>query len=105
VSETSDTTRSVRPDDVPRQADELYSAELDGETVIFSEITGELTLLDEVGTVIWSLLDGVSSVEQISLELSEAFGAPAERVRQDVAAMLSNLVGMQLVALASEADS
>jgi hypothetical protein len=96
---TISTAERPRPTDLPQHAKDLYFAELDGETVIFSETTGELTLLDPVGTVTWHLLDGLTSVEQLSLELAEAFGAPHEQVRADVSAMLCKLEGMRLVVL------
>lgn len=69
----------------------VLGTELDGETVVFQPERESLTLLDPVGTVIWTLLDGTVSVRTLCAELAEAYGAPLGQVQHDVLELVARL--------------
>lgn len=67
---------------VPKQG--YASVELDGETVIAESEGGRVHCVDAIGTIVWSCFDGVASIDELSHELSDAFGVDSEIVRNDV---------------------
>jgi len=71
--------------------DTLSSVELDGETVIYDDSNGSIHLLDPIATVVWSVLDGTSTLEEIAADLTEAFNADPDQVRNDVVTLARNL--------------
>jgi len=83
--DTIDLTSTVAPTDT------LSTVELDGETVIYDDSNGSIHLLDPIATVVWSVLDGTSSLEEIAADLAEAFGADPAQVRSDIVTLVRNL--------------
>jgi hypothetical protein len=82
----------------PRRADHAAFVEVDGETVVYDEVTGQLHLLDQIATVVWACFDGTASIATLADELSQAFGADREVVERDVRALAERLAGEDLVA-------
>ncbi|GEM_PF-2337755 len=70
---------------------EVASVELDGEGVLYDEEHGLTHLLNPTATVVWSCLDGQSSVDELGVELAGAFGADVVTVRGDVLALVREL--------------
>ena len=58
---------------------------------------GKYYSLNGVGAEIWSQIEAGRSVAEIETHLNVAFGAPAEAVRDAVAAFLDDLQGKQLI--------
>lgn len=73
------------------RADRLTSVELDGETVIHDDSNGSVHVLDPIATVVWAVLDGTSTLEEIAVDLAEAFAAPVAQVNEDVLALARRL--------------
>ncbi|HYT81490.1 MAG TPA: PqqD family peptide modification chaperone [Actinomycetota bacterium] len=69
---------------VPRPKDEVVGLEMDGEAVLVVEGSWSTHWLNQISTVVWNSLDGVSSVRELSAELARAFGADPEVVLSDV---------------------
>lgn len=84
-------------DSVLRQAPAVVHVELDGETVLFEPQHESLTVLDPVGTVVWTLLDGTAPLRTLCDELAEAYQAPVALVQQDVLLLVSRLVAHDVV--------
>ena len=82
---------------VLQQAPDIVSVELDGETVLFEPQHESLTVLDPVGTVIWTLLDGTVPLRTLCAELADAYRAPTEQVQQDVLVLVERLAATDLV--------
>lgn len=72
----------------PKIRDDLASAELDGEAVIYDERSGELHHLNPTATIIFSLCDGATTVREMSGEIAGAFGVPADEVERQVRTLL-----------------
>jgi thiol-disulfide isomerase/thioredoxin len=78
-------------DFVARPRDTIFATEFDGETLLVDRETGFLSLLDPIGSIVWNCLDGQGTLADLAEELSEAFGAPAEVVSQDVLEMVRSV--------------
>jgi hypothetical protein len=72
----------------PKVREDLTVVELDGEAVIFDEETTDLHHLNPTATIVFGLCDGTSTIPQMSLEISEAFGVPADEVETQVRTLL-----------------
>lgn len=73
-----------RREDAPRRDEGTVTEELDGEAVVYSDRTGNIHVMNPIATLIWQQLDGQVTLEQLSVDLSEVFGAPLDVVRTDV---------------------
>lgn len=82
---------------VPAVKPTVLSVELDGERVLYDTATGRLHQLDAVGSIVWSCFDGASDLDDLSTDLSEAFGVDRARVRSDVEALVRQLAAEGLV--------
>lgn len=80
-----------------RRSEHAVAVELDGETVVYQSVHQSLTVLDHVGTVVWTLLDGAVPVGTVCSELADAYRAPVDQVRQDVLALVRELAGGELL--------
>lgn len=69
---------------VPRALSEVAWIEIDGEAVLLVEGTTRLHWLNPTGTVVWNYLDGSVALDELSDELSSAFGVERDVIFQDV---------------------
>lgn len=68
----------------PKAREGLSVVELDGEAIIFDTESGGLHHLNPTATLVFTLCDGMSTMREISDELSEAFGLPNEEIEPQV---------------------
>jgi PqqD family protein of HPr-rel-A system len=80
----------------PRAATDATAVVLDGEAVIHR--SGEVHTLDPVATLVWRCCDGSASVAEIAADLASGFDADAATVERDVAATISELDRLGLLA-------
>lgn len=97
------TDRALQPKEItssaaPRPRSTIAHVELDGEGVLYDEVTNQIHLLDPIATLIWSGLDGRTTLEALSAELSEAFDADPDRVRFDVMEAVRGFAEQELLA-------
>ena len=64
----------------PMVREGLTVVELDGEAVIYDEETSDLHHLNPTATIVFGLCDGSATIADISTDISEAFGVPADEV-------------------------
>lgn len=83
----------IGPGFVARPRPTVASVELDGEAVLYEEASGQMHTLDRIATVVWSCMDGASTLGDIAGELAAAFGAQPEVVEGDVVALARRLGG------------
>ncbi|MGH2747961.1 MAG: PqqD family peptide modification chaperone [Actinomycetota bacterium] len=69
---------------VPRARSDVKWVEIEGEAVLLVEETTRLHWLNPTGTVVWKCLDGAIALDELSDELSAAFGAEREVIHKDV---------------------
>ena len=75
----------------PRPAEGLVTYEVDDELLILDPRVDRLHQLDRLGTIIWSVLDGEATVDELVDDLADAFGAEPDLVRHDLGELLSGL--------------
>lgn len=75
----------------------VATVEIDGESVLFDGASGSLHLLDPVGAIVWSCLDGSATLDELTTDLSDAFGAEPAQVRADVVELARDLFGRGLL--------
>ena len=74
----------------PKVRDDLAVVELDGEAVVFDERTCDLHYLNPTATVVFGLCDGTGTVDELAADIAAAYGADADQVRRDVAAVVED---------------
>lgn len=78
-------------DSAPTVRSDLVTALIDDELVIFDPVGSTVHQLDRLGSVIWQLLDGSSTVAALVAELADGFDVAPSQVRADLAALLQKL--------------
>jgi Coenzyme PQQ synthesis protein D (PqqD) len=91
---TSDVSASLVPHVLPSVA----WAEVDGETVAYDEVRKRVHVLSPTATLVWSGIDGRTSLEQIARDLSRSFGEALPVVRSDVVELARDLIERGLIA-------
>lgn len=71
---------------------------LDGEAVIVSPTSGEIRVLNHVGSEIWQLLANGSTIEEIKQALVAQYALSPEQAARDVSAFLDDLHNRGLLA-------
>ena len=84
-------------DMVPRQATRIVAQQAAGQWVLLDVSTGRYYSLDQVGGRIWQLCDGTRSVRQIAEAVCDEYDAAGQSVNDDVAGLVSELVGESLL--------
>ena len=72
---------------------------VDGSAVIVLADTGEVNVLNAVGTRVWELCDGSRSARQIAEQIEAEFEVSPEEARRDVEEFLESLAQAQAVTL------
>jgi hypothetical protein len=72
---------------------------VDGEAVIILADSGQVNVLNPVGTRIWELADGARSVRQIAEAIVAEFDVTPEAASQDVTEFLQELVDAGMLTL------
>lgn len=78
-------------DPVPVRREGFIIEELDGETLLFNEITKRTLYLNESATAIWKLCDDKRTPAEIAEILKEAYPEASEDFEADVRATLGQL--------------
>jgi hypothetical protein len=81
----------------PLIADEIIWRKLDKNAVIVSPHSGEVRVLNEVGTVIWILLTQKRAVADIASHLADHYQVTLRQAQQDVILFLQELQERGLV--------
>ena len=82
---------------VPVRADSVSMLEIEGEAILVDEATRQLHVLNSSGTLLWSLLDGSSSIGEICADISDVVGVPLETIISDAISIIQRLDDMSLV--------
>ena len=82
---------------IPKKKPELIWRSLDDGTVIIDPDEGDVKVLNQVGAKAWELVDGVSSVDQIALEITREFDVSFIDAQQDLQEYLSEMTDQGLI--------
>ena len=69
-----------RVNERPQVRADLTVVELDGEAVIYDEHNGDLHRLNPTAALVFSLLDGSSTIDDLACDVSQAFSMPAAEI-------------------------
>ncbi len=72
---------------------------MDGQAVIVLPDSGRVTVLNEVGTRVWELIDGAHTVRQIAETLTREFDVSLATALQDTRDLIQRLVERRAVEL------
>ena len=86
-----------RIEEHPQARADLTVVELDGEAVIYDEINGDLHRLNPTATLVFSLLDGSASVEDLALDIAKAYGMPVEEITAQVRELANQFASSHLL--------
>lgn len=96
----------VNTDSVCYRSEDVVAREIQGEMIIIPLAAGigdmedEFYSLNETGRAIWSRLDGVKTLHEISTELVEDYDAPLEDIERDVTGLVTELVRRGILVVA-----
>ena len=88
----------MTPVSPPARADEAVTLDFQSETLVYHLRTGEVHRLDPIGAMVWRLLDGHTTVDEIVPDLAAAFGTDEAVVRRDVEGLVAKLIQAFLLA-------
>lgn len=69
---------------VPSARPDVAWVEIDGQIVAYDPVHTTSYVLNTTAGLVWKLLDGTTTIEVLSTDLADAFGADPEQVRSDV---------------------
>ena len=62
----------------------VFAQEIDDETIILDSVTQEYFSINEIGKVIWSLLEEKKNLEEIKAEMLDMYEVPQEQIEKDL---------------------
>ena len=69
----------------------VFAQEIDDETIILDSVTQEYFSINEIGKVIWSLIEEKKNLEEIKAEMLDMYEVPQEQLEKDVLNFLQAL--------------
>ena len=81
----------------PKRRPDLNIRVVDGETVVFDRRAERIHQLNQTAGYIWERCNGRSSMAEISVQLAESFAVDARTARKDVASVVSQLEGLNML--------
>jgi len=75
---------------------------IDGEAVIVLPESGQVNVLNEVGSRIWELIDGTRNVGEITEIIVAEYDVAAEQAERDISDFIQELVDNKMLVLADE---
>lgn len=85
-------------ENTPRQIPDVIWRVLDGNAVLVSPKGGQVTTLNNVGTTVWSLIDGQNNGLDIAEKLVQQYDVAIAQARHDVKFFLDKLNERGLIA-------
>jgi hypothetical protein len=82
---------------------ELVAANLDGEVVILGFQSGSYFGLDQVGTLVWELIQEPRKVVELRDRILEEYEVEPAQCEQDLLLLLENMLEKQLIVVQVEA--
>ncbi|MEP7054584.1 MAG: PqqD family protein [Actinomycetota bacterium] len=75
----------------------VMSVELEGDTVLLDTLSGQYFRLNTTATLVWSLLEHASSVDELARQVHAHTEVDPDILRGDLAELLESLEQQQLV--------
>jgi Coenzyme PQQ synthesis protein D (PqqD) len=84
-------------DRVRPRNDEVAAKVLDGEAIIINLANGNYYSLDKVGGLIWQMIEGQHSLEEMIAAISAGYDASREQAQADIEHLIEDLLRENLV--------
>jgi len=81
----------------PKKAEHAVWRVIDNEAVIVSPMDSDVTILDEVGTSIWELMDGSRDIRGIAKEVCGEFEVSMDTAKGDIEEFIEDLTDKKLI--------
>jgi len=90
---------------IPIKSSQLISRTLDDGTVIVSPSDGQISVVNDVGSSVWCLIDGQRSVAAIAKQITILFNVTLDRAQEDTFIFLASLEERELISWKQNARS
>jgi hypothetical protein len=84
---------------IPKRNPDAAFRVIDGEAIVVLPDRGEVKVLNDVGSRIWELMDGESSVDQISQKICKEYEVKEKDALNDISDFLAQLSTNGMLAL------
>jgi len=74
----------------PKVRSDLSVVEMEGEAVIYDELTGQIHYLNRTATIVFNLCDGRSTIPEFSKDIAAAFSLKPPAVERQVRTLIRN---------------
>ena len=81
----------------PVRNNDVIWREIDGETAIISSDNKKMMILNDVGSRMWNLMDGKSTLAAIASLIAGEYGVSEEMVKQDIMEYAAELERQRLI--------
>ena len=75
----------------------VFAQEIDEETIILDSETQEYFSINEIGKVIWSLIEEKKNLEEIKAEMLNMYEVPEEQIEKDLLNFIQALEQKRLI--------
>ena len=75
----------------------VFAQEIDEETIILDSETQEYFSINEIGKVIWSLIEEKKNLEEIKAEMLDMYEVPEEQIEKDLLNFIQALQQKKLI--------
>ncbi len=75
----------------------VFAQEIDEETIILDSETQEYFSINEIGKVIWSLIEEKKNLEEIKAEMLDMYEVPEEQIEKDLLNFIQALEQKRLI--------
>lgn len=95
-------TSSLSPQFAPARGAAVYTVEIEGEAVILDESNDRLHLLNPSAALVWAIIDGDATVDELASELAADFAVTPDAALVDVLGIVGRLSDEGLLAVAAD---
>lgn len=81
----------------PKIRDDLTIVELDGEAVVYDEVTTDVHHLNRTATIVLGLCDGSATMAEMAADLSAVFEVPLDEVEPEVRTLIRRFRKVQIL--------
>lgn len=89
--------KNVQVSTVVARSAEVIASQIDGEVVMMNVAMGSYTLLDDIGSEIWGLLERPCLVSDLCEMLIERYDVKKDLCQRDLLAFLNELVASNII--------
>ncbi|HEX2294707.1 MAG TPA: HPr-rel-A system PqqD family peptide chaperone [Actinomycetota bacterium] len=92
---------TVPPEYRPRKRADVLELDMGDGFILYNHDSSLVHHLNPTAAVVWQVLDGVATVEQLAREIADEYGLPVENVAMQITSLIAELDAMGLVEDAS----